>query len=151
MIPTHLTQTFLLWAAFFGFTGVALGAFGAHGLTAHFEANPSLESSFDTAVQYQLIHAVALLGVAFIAAITPARGFESGLLPPSQRPPVAPSRWARFAGWLFVAGIILFSGALYLLSIYDIRFMGAVAPIGGLALLGGWLCVGLAARGIKPN
>lgn len=119
-------RKFTLLAALFGALGVALGAFGAHGLAAHFAANPSLESSFDTAVQYHLIHAVALLGAAWASS-------------------QYPGRWTRYAGWLFAVGIIFFSGALYILSIFNIRIMGAIAPIGGVAFIAGWVCLGIAA------
>ena len=119
------SRNFNLLAAVFGFLGVAAGAFGAHGLTAHFAAHPDLEATFDTAAQYQLYHALALIAAAWIAERYPGR----------------PARWS---GYLFAAGIILFSGSLYLLSLFDLRIMGAVAPLGGLALLGGWLCLGLA-------
>jgi uncharacterized membrane protein YgdD (TMEM256/DUF423 family) len=113
-------------AAVFGFLGVALGAFGAHGLRAHFAANPDLEPTFDTAVQYHLLHAAVLVGAAWVAERFPGRA-------------------ARLAGWLFIVGIVLFSGSLYILSVFNVRMMGAVAPLGGVALIGGWLCLGLAA------
>lgn len=120
------SRNFTVLAALFGFLGVAAGAFGAHALTAHFAAHPDFEDMFRTAVQYQMYHALALLGAAWL----------------TERYPGRPARWA---GYLFAAGIILFSGSLYLLSLFDLRIMGAVAPLGGLAFLGGWLCLGLAA------
>ncbi len=113
-------------AAFFGATGVALGAFGAHGLAGFFAANPDAEGTFRTAVQYHQIHALALIGAAWAA-----NRFSE--------------RWSRLAGWLLAAGIVLFSGSLYLLSLLDLRFMGAVAPLGGAALVAGWACLGVAA------
>ena len=119
-------RTFVILAAIFGATGVAFGAFGAHGLAAHFAANPNLESNFETAVQYHLIHALALLSAAWAAEHYPGR-------------------WTRNAGWLFAVGILLFSGALYILSVFNVRFMGAIAPIGGLSFIGGWVCLGVAA------
>jgi uncharacterized membrane protein YgdD (TMEM256/DUF423 family) len=121
-----MSRTFVILAAIFGATGVALGAFGAHGLSAHFTANPNLESSFDTAVQYHLIHTLALLGAAWA----------------TERYKV---RWTRYAGWLFTLGILFFSGALYILSIFNLRFMGAIAPLGGVAFIAGWICLGMAA------
>ncbi|MEP7291019.1 MAG: DUF423 domain-containing protein [Chloroflexota bacterium] len=123
------SRKFILLAALFGFVGfvgVALGAFGAHGLSAHFAAYPDLEDTFRTAVQYQMYHALALLGAGWLAERSTGRA-------------------ARLAGWLFTVGILLFSGSLYILSLFDLRIMGAVAPLGGLALLGSWLCLGLAA------
>lgn len=119
-------RTLVGLAAIFGALGVALGAFGAHGLAGYFAENPAAEGTFETAVRYHLIHAVALLGAAWI--------YER-----------LPSRWSRWAGWLFVAGILLFSGSLYLLSLLNLRLMGAVAPLGGASLIAGWLCLGLAA------
>ncbi|MCC6802468.1 MAG: DUF423 domain-containing protein [Anaerolineae bacterium] len=121
------SRNFNLLAAVFGFLGVALGAFGAHGLSAHFAAHPDLESTYHTAVQYQMYHALALVGAAWIVERYPGRA-------------------ARWAGYLFATGIVLFSGSLYILSLFDVRIMGAVAPLGGVAFLGGWLCLGLAAR-----
>jgi uncharacterized membrane protein YgdD (TMEM256/DUF423 family) len=121
-----MSRKFILIAAVLGALGVALGAFGAHGLRAHFTASPDLEPTFGTAVQYHLIHAAALLGAAWAAA-------------------QYPGRWTRYAGWLFLVGILLFSGALYVLSIFNVRFMGAVAPVGGAALIAGWLCLGIGA------
>ena len=120
------SRSMVVTAAIFGFLGVALGAFGAHGLAAHFAAHPDLEPTFETAVQYHLLHAATLIGAAWVAERFPGRA-------------------AGLAGWLFAAGIVLFSGSLYVLSIFDVRIMGAVAPLGGLALLGGWLCLGIAA------
>jgi uncharacterized membrane protein YgdD (TMEM256/DUF423 family) len=126
------SRNFILLAALFGFVGVALGAFGTHGLAAHFSAYPNLEDTFRTAVQYQMYHALALLGAAWLVERTSART-------------------ARLAGWLFTVGILVFSGSLYILSLFDLRIMGAVAPLGGLALLGGWLCLGLAAWRMSPE
>ncbi len=120
------SRNFVLLASLFGFLGVAFGAFGAHGLTAYFTAHPDLEDTFHTATQYQMYHTLALLGAAWLVERYPGK-------------------WARWAGYLFAAGIVLFSGSLYVLSLTDLRIMGAVAPLGGLAFLGGWLCLGLAA------
>lgn len=121
-----MTRTFVQLAALFGALGVALGAFGAHGLAAYFAANPAAETTFETAVRYHLIHAVALIGAAWAVERFP-------------------SRWTRWAGWLFGGGIVLFSGSLYLLSLLNLRFMGAVAPLGGASLIAGWACLGIAA------
>lgn len=118
-----MLRGFLLLAAFFGFTGVALGAFAAHGLRARLSSE--YLAVFQTGVNYQLIHALALLAVALLAQHL--RG-----------------RLAMFAGSLFTLGILLFSGSLYLLTLSDLK-LGIVTPIGGLAFLGGWLCLGLAA------
>lgn len=118
-------RTFIILAAIMGFLGVALGAFGAHGLESVLAANNSRDT-FQTASEYHLIHALALIAAAWVSTQWPGR-------------------WTRWAGWLFLAGIIFFSGSLYLLSIFNLRFMGAVAPVGGLALLAGWVNLGIAA------
>ena len=104
---------------------VALGAFGAHGLRSRLL--PDRLVTFETAVRYQIYHALGLLAVA--AAIT--RGPGSSL-------PVA-------AGWLFVLGTLLFSGSLYLLALTDKRWLGAITPFGGLAFIAGWICLALSA------
>lgn len=118
-------RIFILAAAFFGLTGVALGAFGAHGLRAVFEAN-ARGDTFQTATEYQMLHALALLGTAWLSTHQPGR----------------PVQWA---GYLFIAGIVIFSGSLYILSIFDLGIMGALAPFGGAALIAGWGMIGWAA------
>lgn len=107
-----------------GFAAVALGAFGAHVLKARL-ATEQL-ATFHTASDYQGLHALALLGT----------GLACLLLD---------SRTLRVAGLLFVAGTLLFSGSLYLLALTGTRWLGAVTPFGGVALLAGWvlLAVGL--------
>ena len=107
-----------------GFTGVGLGAFGAHALKARLA--PEQLATFETAVRYQLIHALALLAVAW--AVTRW-----------------PGRWANASGWLFVVGVLLFSGSLYALSLTGVRALGAVTPMGGVSLLAGWACLAAAA------
>ncbi|HWD30022.1 DUF423 domain-containing protein [Pseudomonas caricapapayae] len=119
-----MLRSFLLLAAFFGFTGVALGAFAAHGLKG--KLTPEYLAIFHTGVTYQLVHALALLGVAVLAT-------------------QLPGRLVGWAGGLFALGIVLFSGSLYLLTLSGIGKLGMITPIGGLAFLGGWLCLGLAA------
>jgi uncharacterized membrane protein YgdD (TMEM256/DUF423 family) len=120
-----MERTFVILGAVMGFLGVALGAFGAHALDTTLKANQR-EGTFATATQYHLIHALALLAVAWAATHWPD----------------ALTTWA---GYLFVAGIILFSGSLYALSITNQRWLGAITPLGGLAFLAGWVCLGLAA------
>ncbi len=124
-MESRTPRTFILLAAIFGFLGVALGAFGVHALRPTLEASGRVDT-YETAVQYQLYHALALLGAAWAAERWPGR-------------------LTRAAGWLFVLGIVLFSGSLYILAIGTVRFMGAVAPLGGAAFLAGWACLGLAA------
>ena len=120
------SRNFVLLAAFFGFLGVGIGAFGAHGLSAYFATHPDLQDDFRTATQYQFYHALALIGAAWVVERYPGR-------------------WSRWAGILFAAGIILFSGSLYVLALTGLKIMGAVAPLGGLAFLGGWAAMGWAA------
>ena len=108
-------------AAFFGFTGVALGAFAAHGLKGRLTA-AHLEV-FQTGVHYQQLHALALLAVALLAA----RGS---------------SRYLTVAALVFSLGIVLFSGSLYLMTLAGLK-LGPVTPLGGVLFLVGWACLGL--------
>lgn len=120
-----MDRVFFMLGALSGGMAVALGAFGAHGLKARLAAD--LLATFETGVRYQMYHALALLAVAW--AIT--RWGGSGL-------PVA-------AGWLFVAGTVLFSFSLYALALTGVRWLGAITPLGGVAFVAGWLCLALAA------
>ena len=106
------------------FVAVGAGAFGAHALKARLE--PQMLAVFEIAARYQMYHALALLACAWAAAKWP------GLL-------------VITAAWLFIGGSLAFSGSLYALSLTGIRAFGAIAPIGGLALLGGWACLAVAA------
>ena len=119
-----MLRVFLMLAAFFGFTGVALGAFAAHGLKGRL--SEQYLAIFHTGVTYQLIHTLALVGVALLAT-------------------QIQSRLVTGAGIAFALGIVLFSGSLYLLTLSGIGQLGLITPIGGLAFLIGWLCLGLAA------
>ena len=111
-------RLFVGLGALSGFLAVAAGAFGAHALRGTLPSD--LLDVFETAARYQMYHALALLATGWIAG---QRG----------------SRAASLAGWLFVAGTVLFSGSLYALSLSGARWLGAITPIGGLAFLGGWL------------
>lgn len=119
-----MVRPLLMLAALFGLTGVALGAFAAHGLRQVLSA--AYLEVFQTAVHYQQIHALALLGCGLLAL----RG---------------DSRWLRAAGALFGLGILLFSGSLYLLTLTSVGRLGMITPLGGLCLMAGWLCLGVAA------
>jgi uncharacterized membrane protein YgdD (TMEM256/DUF423 family) len=119
-----IERTFFALGALSGLAGVALGAFAAHGLKARLA--PEMLAAFETGVRYQMYHALALLGVAWACTKWPGV------------PAVA-------AGWLFVAGIVLFSGSLYALALGAPRWLGPVTPIGGLAFLAGWACLAWAA------
>ncbi|TDV60557.1 DUF423 domain-containing protein [Pseudomonas sp. LP_7_YM] len=116
-----MLRTFLMLAAFFGFTGVALGAFAAHGLKNRLTAE--YLAIFHTGVLYQLIHTLAIFGVAILA--TRIQG-----------------RLITYAGVAFTLGILLFSGSLYLLTLTGISKLGIITPIGGLCLLIGWFILG---------
>src|SRR6266496_6024933 len=107
-----MDRTFLLAGAVAGFVAVAFGAFGAHGLRGRL--SPEMLAVFETAVRYQMYHAFALL----ITALALAR-FDGWLI--------------RTAGWLFTAGIVLFSGSLYGLALTGVTGLGAITPIGGVA------------------
>ena len=85
------SRSMVVAAAIFGFLGVALGAFGAHGLAAHFAANPDLEPTFETAVQYHLLHAAVLLGAAWVAERFPSRAARLAGRPP---PGSSARRWS---------------------------------------------------------
>ncbi len=119
-----MLRVFLLLAAFAGFTGVALGAFAAHGLKGRLSAEHL--AVFHTGVQYQMVHALALFGVALLALHLPGRLLTA-------------------AGSLFALGILLFSGSLYALTLSGIGKLGIITPFGGLAFLAGWTCLGLLA------
>jgi uncharacterized membrane protein YgdD (TMEM256/DUF423 family) len=116
----------LLAAAVFGMLGVALGAFGAHGYKRYLEVTLKAADSaqrlttYETAVRYQFYHALALLAVALLRLVRP------------ELPGLGT------VAWLFVGGILLFSGSLYLLSFTGIKWFGPVTPVGGLLFLAGW-------------
>ena len=112
-----MDRLFFALGAASAFIGVAAGAFAAHALRARL--SPDLLAVFETGARYQMYHALALLGVAWAAARWPGSAVQ-------------------WAGWLFVAGTVLFSGSLYALALTGIRWLGAVTPLGGLAFLAGW-------------
>lgn len=112
-------KRFLIIGGIMGLLGVAIGAFGSHGLSSLLETN-GRTATFDTAVQYHLIHAVMLVLVAVLHGKIPSH-------PAMTR-----------AGYFFLAGILLFSGSLYILAILNIGIMGAIAPLGGTSLILGW-------------
>ncbi|SDS02626.1 Uncharacterized membrane protein YgdD, TMEM256/DUF423 family [Pseudomonas sp. Z003-0.4C(8344-21)] len=125
-----MLRGFLMLAAFFGFTGVALGAFAAHGLKNRL--TPEYLTIFHTGVTYQLVHTLALFGVALLAT-------------------QIPGRLITWAGVSFAVGILLFSGSLYVLTMTGISKLGIITPFGGLSFLIGWVCLGLAAWRLQPT
>ena len=112
---------YLRLAALLCFLAVALGAFGAHAFKSTLTANDLLDV-WKTAVLYHFLHAIVMFVIAYVTA--------------GQRGP-----W-----WLFFAGIFLFSGSLYLMGLTNVRWLGAVTPIGGLCFLAGWLWIALVPR-----
>lgn len=113
-----MDRFFFIAGSVSAFLGVALGAFAAHGLKT--KLPPDMFNIFEVGVRYHMYHALALLAVAWASTRWPGAGITA-------------------AGWLFLAGTIIFSGSLYLLSLSGMRWLGAITPIGGLAFLLGWL------------
>ena len=119
-----MERLFLGMGAISAGLAVALGAFAAHGLRARLSAEAL--ATFETGARYHMYHALALLAV----------GWALGRWP---------GPWTNAAGWLFVAGTVLFSGSLYLLAVTGARALGAITPFGGLAFILGWLALAWAA------
>lgn len=119
-----MDRIFLTLAGLSGAIAVGTGAFGAHGLKAR--VAPDLLAVWQTGASYHLSHALALAGAAWA----------------TQR---FPGTASTLAGWLFVAGTVLFSGSLYALVLTGVRALGAVTPFGGVAFIAGWLALGWAA------
>lgn len=119
----------LVWCGLLGFLGVGAGAFGAHGLRGLLSER--LLAVYQTAVLYHLIHALAL-GLVALLVLSGVGG-----------------AWPRRSGTCFVAGVIVFSGSLYLLSLTAVGWLGAITPIGGVLLSCGWL--GLLMAGLKAR
>ena len=124
----NISRSLFVLASTSGFLGVALGAFGAHGLTARLAGLADGATRLDwwkTAAHYQLVHALALGLAASLAASREGRG-------------------ALVAGVAFAVGTLLFSGSLYTMTLTGIRILGAVTPFGGVAFLIGWIALGVA-------
>ncbi|MBH31485.1 MAG: hypothetical protein CMG71_05780 [Candidatus Marinimicrobia bacterium] len=116
--------SWIVIGALFGFLAVAAGAFGAHALKSKLSSD--LLSTFETAARYQMFHALALVLLGILA-----QSIELPIL--------------EWSGWLFLVGIILFSGSLYLLVFTGVTSLGAVAPLGGLCLMAGWILLAFGA------
>ncbi|MEE9203793.1 MAG: DUF423 domain-containing protein [Nitrospirales bacterium] len=112
-----MARHFLMLGSIFAGLAVAAGAFGAHSLKTVLSAD--MLAVFDTAVRYQMYHALALCVVTWAS-------HQSS------------HRFILVAGWLFVLGILLFSGSLYLLALTGVRWLGALTPLGGVVLMAGW-------------
>jgi uncharacterized membrane protein YgdD (TMEM256/DUF423 family) len=119
-----MDRLFFTIGAVSAFVGVAAGAFGAHALKSRIDAD--MLAIFEVGVRYQMYHALALLAAAWAYTRWPSTATVAG-------------------GWLFVAGTVIFSGSLFLLALTGVRWLGAITPIGGVALLAGWLCLAWAA------
>lgn len=115
-----LSRTFMVLGSVSAMIAVATGAFGAHALRERL--SPNMLAVFETGARYQMYHALALLAVAWAA-----------------------DRWGgalvAWSGWLFVVGTVVFAGSLYALALTGHRWLGAVTPLGGVALLAGWACL----------
>lgn len=122
---------FLFLGALSAMLGVGFGAFGAHGLKAII--SPELLTVYQTGVSYQMWHALGLIAIALVHT-------------QSQH-----SRLLHWAGWLMFAGIVLFSGSLYLLAILNVKWLGMITPFGGVAFLLAWLLITLFAAKTASN
>jgi uncharacterized membrane protein YgdD (TMEM256/DUF423 family) len=116
-----MANLFISLAAFCAMLAVAFGAFGAHALKGRLDTYAL--GVFETAVQYHFMHSLALLAVGILALSQP----HTVLL--------------KSAGWLFLVGIVIFSGSLYCLSLTGLKWLGAITPLGGLAFIAGWACL----------
>jgi uncharacterized membrane protein YgdD (TMEM256/DUF423 family) len=112
-----MERFFFISGAIAAFIAVALGAFGAHSLRT--KLTPEMLNIFEVGVRYQMYHALGLIAVAWAITRWPEANLNA-------------------AGWAFIVGIIVFSGSLYLLTLTDTRWLGAITPIGGIAFLIGW-------------
>jgi uncharacterized membrane protein YgdD (TMEM256/DUF423 family) len=121
-----MTQIILAIAAILGGTSVAAGAFGSHALKERLTERAL--DVFEIATRYQMYHALAMLMVAVLLSRTEL-----------------PQPWLTTSAWSFLAGTVIFSGSLYALSLSGVKWLGAVAPIGGVALMVGWGCLAIAA------
>jgi uncharacterized membrane protein YgdD (TMEM256/DUF423 family) len=119
-----MSRLFLVLGALSGFLAVALGAFGAHGLRQRL--TPDMLAVFEVGVRYQMYHALALIGAGLAIERSPSAALQ-------------------IAGWCFVAGTLIFSGSLYVLTMTGQRWLGAITPLGGVALLVGWALLAWAA------
>jgi uncharacterized membrane protein YgdD (TMEM256/DUF423 family) len=122
-----MDKTFFVIGSLSGALAVMLGAFGSHSLRKRL--TPEAMSTFEIGIRYQMFHALALI----VASIARSQAGNAGL--------------ANAASWLFLIGSLLFSGSLYVLAVSQKRWLGAVTPFGGLALIAGWICLALSAVG----
>ena len=130
-----MVQIFLGLAGLLGAVSVAAGAFASHALKN--QLSDRALAIFETGARYQMYHALALLLVALLLAQVKPLGLGM--------------TWLNISGFAFIVGILLFSGSLYALSLSGIKWLGAVAPLGGVAFITGWVCVAIAALTTSPG
>ncbi|MCC6152307.1 MAG: DUF423 domain-containing protein [Candidatus Hydrogenedentes bacterium] len=116
-----MRNTWIAIAGILGGLGVGLGAFGAHGLKEWL--TPDLLTVFEVGVRYHMYHAIAMLAAAVALNYGPGNA------------------WLKRACWFWLVGVAIFSGSLYLLAVTDVRWLGAITPIGGAAFIAGWCCI----------
>ncbi len=116
---SQTAKVFLILGGFNAALVVLLGAFGAHALKARLSAE--MLAVYQTGVHYHLFHALGLVAVGLVATQIPA------------------SAYLRWSGWLMLAGIVLFSGSLYVLSVSGLRWLGMITPFGGVAFIAAWI------------
>ncbi len=121
-----MSKNILTTAAMLGALGVMIGAFGAHGLKPLLEEYGRLDT-FETAVKYHFYHALAILALGILAQKTP-------------------NKYLRYSYFLFLGGVVIFSGSLYVLCLTNIGILGAITPIGGVLLIAGWVSLALGVR-----
>lgn len=126
-------RTLFLLGTLFAATGVAAGAFGAHGLKA--SLSPRLLEVFETAVRYQMYHAMGLIAAAITVRVVKPQT----------------TKRIRSAAWFLTIGIVLFSGSLYAMVLSGITWFGFVTPIGGVLFIAGWLLLALAVLKSEPG
>jgi uncharacterized membrane protein YgdD (TMEM256/DUF423 family) len=119
-----MDKTLMFVGALMGGLGVAIGAFGAHGLRGRL--SPEMLAVFETGVRYHMYHALAILLTAALMSRVDGRAIV-------------------IAGWSFSVGILIFSGSLYALALTGVTILGAITPIGGVAFLVGWVSLAIAA------
>lgn len=121
-----MDKVFFLIGSILGAVAVGTGAFGAHGLKNL--VSPQMIDTWEKAVRYQMFHALAFLALAWAISHWPAQ-----------------ERLFSLGGWFFLAGVVLFSGSLYILVLSGLKWLGAITPLGGVAFVAGWICLVIAA------
>jgi uncharacterized membrane protein YgdD (TMEM256/DUF423 family) len=127
-----MNRSLLAAGAINGALAVAAGAFGAHALKERLSERAL--AVFETAARYQMYHALAIVLCAVLCAVSTGASGEAAV-----------GAAARLSGWLFTAGIVVFSGSLYALALTDVKVLGAITPLGGLAFLVGWAWLAISA------